>query len=93
MDNRHINRSSTSLSTGGGGLVTRSCLTLTTPWTLCNLPDFSVHGVLQARILEWVAISFSGDLPSPGIEPRSPALQAVSLPTELEGKLPGITKY
>ena len=35
----------------------------------------SVHGVLQARILEWGAISFSeGNLPNPGIEPVSPAL-------------------
>ena len=38
----------------------------------------SVHGILQARTLEWVAISFSGDLPDLGIEPRSPALQADS---------------
>ena len=30
-----------------------------TPWTVCSLPGFSVHGVLQARILEWVTISFS----------------------------------
>ena len=37
--------------------------------------------------LEWVAISFAGDLPDPGIEPRSPALQTDSLPTELQGKL------
>ena len=34
----------------------------------------TVHGVLQARMLEWVAISFSRDLPDPGIEPLSPAL-------------------
>ena len=26
----------------------------------CSLPDSSVHGILQARILEWVTISFSG---------------------------------
>jgi len=32
----------------------------------------SVHGILQARILEWVAISSSRDLPDPGIEPTSP---------------------
>ena len=38
-----------------------------------------MHGILQARILEWVAISFSGDLPHPGIEPESPVLQADSL--------------
>ena len=30
-----------------------------TPWTVCSPPDSSVHGILQARILEWVAISFS----------------------------------
>ena len=33
------------------------------------------HGILQARILEWVAFPFSGDHPNPGIEPRSPTLQ------------------
>ena len=46
----------------------------------CSLPGSSVHGVLQARILEWVAILFSRDLPNPGIESRSLALQADSLP-------------
>ena len=89
---------------------------------------FAVHGILQARILEWVAFPFSRgssqprdwnqvshiaggffiswatreaqeywngypipspvDLPDPGIELRSPALQADSLPTELSGKSP-----
>ena len=44
----------------------------------CSLPGLSVHGILQARILEWVAISFSGDLPGPGIKPRSPVLRADS---------------
>ena len=39
-----------------------------------SLPGSSVHGIFQAKILEWVAISFSGDLPNPGIEPGSPAL-------------------
>ena len=33
-----------------------------------------VHGIFQARILEWIAISYSRDLPNPGIEPASPAL-------------------
>ena len=32
----------------------------------CSLPDFSVRGIFQARILEWVAISCSGDLTDPG---------------------------
>ena len=48
----------------------------------CSLPGSFVHGILQAGILEWVAISFSRDLLDPGIEPRSPASQADSLPTE-----------
>ena len=39
-----------------------------------SLPNYPVYGVLQARILEWVAIPSPGDLPDPGIEPRSPAL-------------------
>ena len=47
----------------------------------CSLPDSSVHGILQTRILEWLPFSFPGDLPDPGIEPGSPALQAVSLPS------------
>jgi len=42
-----------------------------------SLPGSSVHGIFQERILEWVAIPFSkGYLPDPGVEPRSPALQA-----------------
>ena len=48
----------------------------------CSLPCSPVHGILQARALEWAAISFSRDLPDPEIEPRSPALQADSLPSE-----------
>ena len=46
----------------------------------------TVHGILQARVLEWVAVPFSRDLPNPGIEPRSPALQADSLPAEPQEK-------
>ena len=42
----------------------------------------SVHGILQARVLEWVVIPSSGDLPDPGIELRSPTLQADSLHSE-----------
>ena len=48
--------------------------------------DYTVHGILQARTLEWVASPFSGDLPNPGIEPRSPTLQVDSLPAESQGK-------
>ena len=64
-----------------GGLVAQSCP------TLCDsLPGSSVHGILQARILEWAAIPSPGDLPDPGIETGSPALQADSLPAEPPGK-------
>ena len=56
--------------------VAQSCLTLCDTMD-CNLPDSSVHGIFQAGILEWVTMPSSGDLPKPGIEPRSPALQAI----------------
>ena len=55
--------------------------------TDCSLPGSSVHEILQARILEWVDISSPGDLPVPGIELGSPALQADSLLTELYSQL------
>ena len=59
--------------------------------TLCDPIDYTAHRILQARILEWVAIPTSpGDLFNPGITPRSPALQADSLLAEPPGK-PGIT--
>ena len=53
--------------------------------TLCDPMDDTVHGILQARILEWPFPS-PGDLPNPGIKFRSPALQADSLPAEPQGK-------
>ena len=43
-------------------------LTLCDPMD-CSLPGSSVHGIFQAGILEWVAISSPGDLPDPGIKP------------------------
>ena len=41
--------------------------------------DYTVHGILQAKILECVAFPSPGNLPNPEIEPRSPALQMDSL--------------
>ena len=58
--------------------VSQSCPTLCDP-TPC---DYIVHGVLQARILEWVAVLFSRVSSQAGIEPRSPALQVDSSPSE-----------
>ena len=115
---------------GGGGVLSHVWL-FVTPWTVV-CPGSSVHEISQARIVEWVAISFSremavvvtgkeseseshsvcglfatpwtihefsrpeygsrepflspGDLPNLGIQARSPALQADSLPAEPQGK-------
>ena len=65
--------------------VAQSCLTLCNPMH-CGCPGFSVHGILQARILEWVAIPVSRGSSQPAIEPRTPALQAESLPSESPGQ-------
>ena len=54
--------------------------------TLWDPMDYTVHGILQARIVEWVAYPFSSDLPNLGIYPGFPALQEDSLPTQLSGK-------
>ena len=65
----------------------QSCLTLCDPMD-CSSKGSPVHGVLQARILEWVATASSRGLPNPGIKPTScaaPALQADSLPLSPEG--------
>ena len=59
----------------------QSCLTLCNP-TYYSSPGSSVHGILQARILEWVAMPFSRGLPDPWIKPTSLSLlrwQASSL--------------
>ena len=61
-----------------------SCIQLCDPMD-CSPPGSSVHGILQARILEWVAMPLPGDLPNQGMEPGSPALQADSLPYEPPG--------
>ena len=50
--------------------------------TLCNAVDYTVLGILQARILEWVAFPFSRE----SSQPRCPALQVDSLPVEPQGK-------
>ena len=56
------------------------------------IPQTAIHqaplfmGILQARIVEWVAIPSSRGFSQPRIKPRSPALQADSLPTEPPGK-------
>ena len=69
-------------------LVALLCLTLCDPVD-CSLPGSSFHGILQARILEWVTISFSRG----SFQPRSLALQADSLPSELPEKYRGWLSY
>ena len=59
--------------------------------TLCNLMDCSlsgssVHAIFQARVPEWVAISFSRAFSNPGFKARSLAWQADALPSEPPGK-------
>ena len=66
-----------------GGLVTELCLTLTTPWTVAQQAPLSMGFSRK----EYWSVPSPGDLPHPGIKPRSPARQADSLPTELPGKL------
>ena len=72
---------------GDGGLVAKSCLTFVTPWTVACQAPLSMR---FSRKEYWSGLPFAspGDLPDLGIEPGSPALQADSLPTELQGKLP-----
>ena len=55
--------------------------------TLCDSMDYTVYGILQARILEWVAIPFSRGSSQPRSQPRSPILQVNSLPSEPPGKI------
>ena len=67
-------------------LITQSFLTLCNPMDSTQQAPLS-KGILQARILEWVAMTSSRDLPNPGIKSRSRALQADSLLFEPPGKV------
>ena len=74
-------------SSGGGGLVIKSCPTLVTPWIVAHQAPLSM-GFSRQEYWNGLPFPSPGDLPDPGIEPGSPALQADSLPTELRGKPP-----
>ena len=65
--------------------VAQLCLTLWDPMD-CSLPGSFVHGIFQARVMEWVAISSFWGFPNPGIEPGSPTLQVDTLPSKPQGK-------
>ena len=60
--------------------VTQLCL------TLCDPMDYTVHVILQARIVEWVAFPFSRGSSQPRDQTQVSALQADSLPAEPQGK-------
>ena len=77
--------SPSSLPIESGSVKSLSCVRLWDPMD-CIPPGSSVHGILQARLLEWVAFLSSGALPNPGIKPGSSALKADSLPSVLPGK-------
>ena len=68
-----------------GGLVAKLCPTLVTSWTVAHQAPLSMGFSKQEY---WSGLPFPspGDLPNPGIKPRSPVLQVDSLPTEPPGK-------
>ena len=66
-------------------LVTQLYPTLCKPKN-CSQSGSFIHSVLQAKTLEWAAFPSPRDIPDPGIEPGSPALQVDSLPSEPPGK-------
>ena len=74
-------RESHSCTKCGGGVVTESCPTLATPWTVAHQAPLSMEFFRQEY---WSGLPFllPGDLPDPGIKLGSPAFQADSLPSE-----------
>ena len=59
-----------------------------TPWTICSLPDSSVHGISQVRILDKIGISFSRGSSPPRDQLTSPTLAGRFFTTESAGKPP-----
>ena len=84
-------RLANSIPVGGGGLVAKSCL------TLCNPVDRHQSPLYMGfpRQEYWSRLPFPslGDLPDPGIEPTSPALQADSFPSEVARRQPKCLLY
>ena len=65
--------------------ISHSALTVCSPMD-CSPPGFSAHGILQARILEWVAIAFSSGSSEPRDQTQVSHVAADSLPSEPPGK-------
>ena len=72
---------------GGGGLVAKLCLTLATSWTVACQAPLSM-GILQARILEWVASSFSRGFPTQESNPGLLHCRQILYQLSYEGRLP-----
>ena len=70
---------------GGGSLIAKLCPTLVTPWTAACQAPLSM-GFSRQEYWSGLLFPSPGDLPNPGIEPRSPALRAHALPPEPPGK-------
>ena len=76
LEKSRKNSTKKSLTRFGGDLVSKSCPTLGTPWTVAHQAPLSMGFSRQEC---WnVTFPSPGDIPDPGIEPRSPALQADS---------------
>ena len=69
---------------GGGGLATQSCPTLATPWIIAHQAPLST-GFSRQECWNRLPFSSPGDLPNPGIELRSPALQEILYQLSFEG--------
>ena len=69
-----------------GGLSAKSCLTLASPRMVASQAPLS-FGFSRQEYWSGLPFPSPGDLPDPGIKPGSPALQADSLLSELEGKI------
>ena len=69
----------------GGGLVTKSCPALVTPWTVARQSPLSM-GFSRQEYWSGLPFPFPGDLPHPGIEPASPALAGGFFTIELPGR-------
>ena len=74
---------------GRKAVVVKSSESYPTLWDPmdCSLPGSSVHGISQQEYWSGLPFPSPGDLPNPGIEPGSPALQVDSFITESPGKL------
>ena len=72
--------------------VAQSCLTLCDPMD-CSPPGSSIHGILQARILEWVAISFSRGSSRPRDQTQVSRIAADALTSEPPGKQSRYAEY